>query len=86
VRNFCVVAPGAAPFPVTALFKLAMFVAQSLHSRCLRKAHAAAADTMCMSLEWSEEELLARQNGYVEAEIKQARCGVFAAHLFAFNF
>jgi hypothetical protein len=76
IRNFCVIAPGAAPFPVTALFKLAMCVAQSLHSPCLRKALMAAADAMCMSLEWSEEELLARQNVYVESEIKQARRSV----------
>ena len=43
------------------------------------QAHAAAAaDALSMSLEWNEQELFARQNVYVETEVKQARCDVFA--------
>ena len=41
-------------------------------------AAAAAADALSMSLEWNEQELIARQNVYVETEVKQARCDVFA--------
>lgn len=83
VRTFCT---GAAPFPVTALFKLAMCVAQASRAVFVlltqKDFRSPTAQSFCCitrdagvvrSLEWDEDVLSLRQRSYVEKEVKMVR-------------